>query len=175
MRKICNYTDPKEGGIGFSQNDYTVDMSYRLDLTKEDWFAFDDNYGTTEEKAFVAYFKTYVKQLKEKYDKVYLVRNERQLHIYSFEGGERFEPDYVLFLHRPKVDGYEQLQVFIEPKGTHLLETDKWKEDFLLQLESQAIPVIRFVDDNDYMIWGFHFFNRDERMQEFSKEIKRLI
>ena len=173
--KICNYTDPKEGGIGFSQNDYTVDMSYRLDLTKEDWFAFDDNYGTTEEKAFVAYFKTYVKQLKEKYDKVYLVRNERQLHIYSFEGGERFEPDYVLFLHRPKVDGYEQLQVFIEPKGTHLLETDKRKEDFLLQLESQAIPVIRFVDDNDYMIWGFHFFNRDERMQEFSKEIKRLI
>ena len=116
-----------------------------------------------------------MKQLKEKYDKVYLVRNERQLHIYSFEGGERFEPDYVLFLHRPKVDGYEQLQVFIEPKGTHLLETDKRKEDFLLQLESQAIPVIRFVDDNDYMIWGFHFFNRDERMQEFSKEIKRLI
>lgn len=173
--KRCNYTEPKDGGIGFSQNDYTVDMSYRLDLTKEDWFAFDDNYGTTEEKAFVAYFKTYVKQLKEKYEKVYLVRNERQLHIYSFDGGERFEPDYVLFLHRPKIDGYEQLQVFIEPKGTHLLETDKWKEDFLLQLESQAIPVIRFVDDNDYMIWGFHFFNRDERMQEFSKEIKRLI
>lgn len=172
--KICNYTDPKEGGIGFSQNDYTVDMSYRLDLTKEDWFAFDDNYGTTEEKAFVAYFKTYVKQLKEKYDKVYLVRNERQLHIYSFDGGERFEPDYVLFLHRPKVDGYEQLQIFIESKGTHLLETDKWKEDFLLQLESQAIPVIRFVDDNDYRIWGFHFYNRDERMQDFLNDMNRL-
>ena len=30
--------------------------------------------------------------------KVFLVRNERQLHIYSFDGGERFEPDYLLFL-----------------------------------------------------------------------------
>ena len=172
--KRCNYTEPKDGGIGFSQNDYTVDMAYRLDLSKEDWFAFDDNYGTTEEKAFVAYFKTYVNQLKEKYDKVYLIRNERQLHIYSFDGGERFEPDYVLFLHRPKADGYEQLQIFIEPKGTHLLETDKWKEDFLLQLENQSIPVTRFVDDNDYRIWGFHFYNRDERMEDFSKDMERI-
>ena len=173
--KRCNYTEPKDGGIGFSQNDYTVDMAYRLDLSKEDWFAFDDNYGTTEEKAFVAYFKTYVNQLKEKYDKVYLIRNERQLHIYSFDGGERFEPDYVLFLHRPKADGYEQLQIFIEPKGTHLLETDKWKEDFLLQLESRSIPVKRFVDDNDYRIWGFHFFNQDVRMTDFDTEISSLI
>ena len=29
---------------------------------------------------------------------MFLVRNERQLHIYSFDGGERFEPDYLLFL-----------------------------------------------------------------------------
>lgn len=173
--KTCNYTDPKEGGIGFSQNDYTVDMPYRLDLSKEDWFVFDDNYGTTEEKAFVAYFKKYVNQLKEKYDKVYLIRNERQLHIYSFDGGERFEPDYVLFLHKPKVDGYEQLQIFIEPKGTGFIENDKWKEDFLLQLESRSIPVKRFVDDNDYRIWGFHFFNQDVRMTDFDAEISSLI
>lgn len=61
-----------------------------MDLSKEDWFVFEDNYGTSEEKAFVAYFKEYVKDLKIKYDKVYLVRNERQLAIYSFNGGERF-------------------------------------------------------------------------------------
>ena len=98
-----------------------------MDLSKEDWFVFEDNYGTSEEKAFVAYFKEYVKDLKIKYDKVYLVRNERQLAIYSFNGGERFEPVYLLFLHIPKQDGYEQLQVFIEPKGTHLVDKDSWK------------------------------------------------
>lgn len=172
--KRCNYTDPHDGGIGVSQNDNSVPLVWKLDLSKEDWFVFEDNYGTSEEKAFVAYFKTYVDSLKKKYDKVYLVRNERQLAIYSFDGGERFEPDYLLFLHSPKQDGYEQLQVFIEPKGTHLLETDSWKEKFLLQLEANAVPVIKFADDNTYKIWGFHFYNDGERSIEFADDMNRL-
>lgn len=172
--KRCNYIDPHDGGLGISQNDNSVPIAWKMDLSKEDWFVFEDNYGTSEEKAFVAYFKEYVKYLKDKYDKVYLVRNERQLAIYSFDGGERFEPDYLLFLHLPKQDGYEQLQIFIEPKGTHLVEKDSWKEDFLLQLESRAIPVTKFADDNNYKIWGFHFFNRDVREMEFDDDMKKL-
>lgn len=172
--KRCNYIDPHDGGVGISQNDNSVPIAWKIDLSKEDWFVFEDNYGTSEEKAFVAYFKEYVKDLKDKYDKVYLVRNERQLAIYSFDGGERFEPDYLLFLHLPKQDGYEQLQIFIEPKGTHLVEKDSWKEDFLLQLESKAIPVTKFADDNKYKIWGFHFFNRDVRSAEFTDDMAKL-
>lgn len=170
----CNYIEPHDGGIGVSQNDSSVPIDYKMDLSKEDWFAFEDNYGTSEEKAFVAYFKEYVNELKDKYDKVYLVRNERKLHIYSFDGGKRFEPDYLLFLHTQKNDGYEQLQVFIEPKGTHLIEKDSWKEDFLLQLESNAISVTKFTDNNKYKIWGFHFFNRDERSVEFDNDMVKL-
>ena len=101
--KRCNYIDPHDGGLGISQNDNSVPIAWKMDLSKEDWFVFEDNYGTSEEKAFVAYFKEYVKELKDKYDKVYLVRNERQLAIYSFDGGERFEPDYLLFLDRKSV------------------------------------------------------------------------
>ena len=173
--KKCNYTVMHDGGIGYSQNDSTVNVGIRLDLSQEDWFAFEDNFGTSEEKAFVAYFKGFVPQLKAKYDKVYLLRNERQMHLYSFVGGERFEPDYLLFLHSPIADGYEQLQIFIEPKGTHLVEGDKWKEDFLLELEGQAIPKKTYVDDNKYKIWGFHFFNRDVRSTEFANDINRIL
>ena len=172
--KTCNYNDPHDGGIGISQNDWTVKAEWKIDLSKEDWFVFEDNYGTSEEKAFVAYFKTYVDNLKDKYDKVYLIRNERQLVIYSFDGGERFEPDYLLFLHSPKQEGYEQLQVFIEPKGNGYIDKDIWKEEFLLQLESNAVPVIKFADDNKYKIWGFHFFNQDFRMSDFSDDMARL-
>ena len=64
--------------------------------------------------------------------------------------------------------------MFIEPKGTHLVETDKWKEDFLLEIEGTAIPTKIFVDDNDYRIWGFHFFNQDLRSTEFAEDIERL-
>lgn len=172
--KRCNYTNPHDGGIGVSQNDNSVPRAWKMDLSKEDWFVFEDNYGTSEEKAFVAYFKAYVNELKDTYDKVYLVRNERQLAIYSFDGGERFEPDYLLFLHTQKNDGYEQLQVFIEPKGTHLIDKDSWKEDFLLQLESKAIPVTKFADDNKYKIWGFHLFNSDKHTIEFDNDMVKL-
>lgn len=172
--KTVNYTDPHDGGIGISQNDPSVKAEWKIDLAQEDWFAYTDNFGTSEEKAFVAYFKGYVADLRKKYNKVYLIRNEREFHIYSFEDGERFEPDYVLLLQKKKTDGYDQIQIFIEPKGTQLLEKDAWKEKFLLQLKEEAVPVKVFVDDNDYRIWGFHFFNQDHRMKEFDDEISSL-
>ncbi len=172
--KVVNYTKIVDGGSGVSQNDTTVPTAMRIDLKNEDWFTFTDNYGTSEEKAFVSYFRDYVDKLKDIYSKVYLVRNERQMHLYSFDGGKRFEPDYVLFLQKDNTDGFEQMQVFIEPKGTHLVESDKWKEDFLLQLKENAIPIKRFVDDNNYHIWGFHFFNRDVRGTEFSADLEML-
>lgn len=172
--KTVNYTDPHDGGIGISQNDSSVRSEWKIDLSTEDWFVYTDNYGTSEEKAFVAYFHSYVADLRKRYNRIYLVRNEREFHIYSFEDGERFEPDYVLFLQRDKTDGFEQLQIFIEPKGTQLLEKDAWKEQFLLQLKTEAVPVTIFVDDNDYKIWGLHFFNQDNRMKEFDSEFAAL-
>lgn len=172
--KRCFYSEVHEGGIGYSQNDLSVKEENRLDLSKEDWFVFEDNFGTEEEKAFVAEFKNYVQKLKDKYDKVYLVRNERQVAIYSFDGGERFEPDYLLFLQLKNATGFEQMQIFIEPKGSHLMEQDKWKEDFLLKLEKEAIPVIKIKDDNKYKIWGFHFYNQEKRNAEFAKDMENL-
>lgn len=173
--KSVIYTDPSGGGRGISQSDATVHADYRLDLSKEDWYAYNDNYGTSEEKRFVAYFKMYATQLQSKYDKVYLVRNERHLPIYSFASGERFEPDYLLFLHSSKTDGYEQYQIFIEPKGTHLIPKESWKESFLLELEAKAVPVKRIADDNEYRIWGFHFFNHEARVSEFDDDFARIL
>ena len=172
--KKVHFTEVVDGGLGVSQNDVTVPNDMRIDLKNEDWFAFTDNWGTSEEKAFVSYFRDYVDELKKKYNKVYLLRNERQMHIYSFNGGERFEPDYVLFLQKEMSDGYEQLQVFIEPKGSHLIEKDAWKEEFLTQIKDESVAVKKFVDDNNYLIWGFHFFNRVDRKDEFDEDFKTL-
>ena len=173
--KTVNITDPHDGGIGVSQNDPSVRKDWRIDLSAADWFAYMDNYGTSEEKAFVAYFRNYVDELRDVYCKIYLVRNEREFHLYSFEGGERFEPDYVLFLQKKKTDGFEQMQIFIEPKGTHLLEKDAWKEEFLLQMREEAIPVKVLKDDNEYRIWGLHFFNVEKRISEYKEDIEKLL
>lgn len=67
------------------------------------------------------------------------------------------------------------VQIFIEPKGTQLLEKDAWKEKFLLQLRGEAIPVTVFADDNDYKIWGLHFFNLEKRMKEFDEDFQAIV
>ena len=173
--KTLHITDPHGEGEGISQNAMVIRPEWKIDLSSADWFVFNDNFGTTEEKAFVAYFASYVEELKREYETVYLVRNERQLVLYSFDGGERFEPDYLLFLRRRNEIGIEQYQIFIEPKGSHLLAQDKWKEEFLLQIESRGIPRKTFADDDKYRIWGFPFYNQQSRMPEFTKAFERLL
>lgn len=173
--KTLHITDPHGEGEGISQNAPAIRPEWKINLGEADWFVFNDNFGTTEEKAFVAYFSTYVDELKKEYEKVYLVRNERQLVLYSFDGGERFEPDYLMFLRKWNAIRYEQYQIFVEPKGNHLLVQDKWKEDFLLQIESRGIPKKTFADDNEYHVWGFPFYNQQNRMTEFTISFERVL
>lgn len=170
------YIDNPHGeGVGISQ--LCIFNEDRLDLTFEPWYVYNDNYGTSEEKAFVKYFKGIVDDLRKKYDEIYLVRNERiaALAIYEFDTGERFEPDFLLFLQKKGTDGYLQEQIYIEPKGGHLLEKDKWKEEFLLKIEELGIPTKTYADDNEYRIIGLPFFNKELRMREFEDNFKRSI
>ena len=97
------------------------------------------------------------------------MRNERLCGIYAFDDGRRFEPDFVLFL--VKGDDVEQFQIFIEPKGTHLLEHDAWKDKFLRELESKAVV---FADDDKYKILGLPFYNR-EKLDDFDKAFGKLF
>ena len=167
-----NETEEKEGE-GISQNAPQVNSAYRIDLSKEDWFVYQDNFGTTEEKRFVAFFATKIKKLRKKYDEIYLIRNERNFHIYSFKNGGRFEPDYVLILGKSGMV-LEQQQIFIEPKGTHLLEKDAWKEEFLLELEKDANCVCYHNKRDKYKVFGLPFFNHEERMRRFEDEFDRV-
>lgn len=173
--KTRHITNPSGEGEGISQNAPSIRPDWRLDLGVADWFVFNDNFGTTEEKAFVAYFASYVDDLKREYETVYLVRNERQLVLYSFDGGERFEPDYLMFLCRRNGIDTEQYQIFVEPKGNHLLTQEKWKEDFLRQIERRGIPRKTFADDNEYHVWGFPFYNQQDRMPAFTQAFERLL
>lgn len=173
--KTLHITDPHGEGEGVSQNAEAIRPEWKINLADQDWFIFNDNFGTTEEKAFVAFFATYVERLKKEYEKVYLVRNERQLVLYSFDGGERFEPDYLLFLRKKNATGFEQYQLFVEPKGNHLLEQDKWKEDFLLQIAKNGMAVKTFVDDGHYHVLGMPFFNQQNRMKEIRDAFEKFL
>lgn len=165
------------GGQGDSQNN-CLNEDYRLDLSKENWYIFNDNYGTSEEKLFLKYFKTDIEpKLKDKNLEYYLVRNERvpELAIYTFKDGERIEPDFLLFVKKENTDNYTIHQIYAEAKGNHLLLEDSWKEDFLIEIEDKASVNAMFRYGNDYKIIGFPFFNDENRREQFNKAVNDWI
>lgn len=159
-------------GEGISQNAPSVNKDYRMDLSDKDWFAYEDNFGTTEEKRFVKYFSTHIDDLKKKYEQVYLIRNERKYHMYSFNEGKRFEPDYILIIGN-QTTLLEQQHIFIEPKGQHLREKDKWKEDFLLQLKADS-RCIAYPDIDNYSVMGLPFYTHGVKEEQFKEAFENL-
>lgn len=165
----------ENGGKGYSQTN-CINEEYKLNLLDEKWYVFNDNYGTSEEKLFIKYFKTSIEpKLKEKDLEYYVIRNERipELAIYSFEAGERFEPDFLLFARKKQVDSDLTYQVYVEPKGSHLLEQDSWKEDFSLNIE-QNYNITGLFSEN-YKILGLPFFNHENKILEFEKMVDSWI
>lgn len=98
-----------------------------------------------------------IEDLRSKWDDVFLLRNEGALKIFEFSSGKAFEPDYVLIAN-DKRDASVSWQIFIEPKGGHLLETDRWKEDFLKSISETAEVV---AEDTSVRIIGLPFYNSD--------------
>ena len=166
-----NVTIPAGGTQEFGVSMKTPrNPQYTLDLSKVNWYAYNDNFGTSEEKALVKYIEGIMPKLEEKYDEIYLVRNEKDVKIYSFDTGQVFEPDFVLFLRiKGSGDKYDNLQLFIEPKGDGLLKQDKWKNDFLKQIKSMA-EISWCTKADNFFVWGVPFFNENNN-KEFEDAI----
>ncbi len=100
--------------------------------------------------------------LKVDYTGIYLLRNERHFKIYSFANGQAFEPDFVLFL-REKSGNMLTYQIFVEPKGSHLTEHDKWKEEFLLEVtkkfKGQILEFKTIGQASKYRLIGVPFYS----------------
>ena len=177
-RNITHENGDESWGVGISQNDVSVNSTYRMDLGDKDWYVYNDNYGTSEEKKFVKYFSTIVEDLKKKFNGISLIRNEIQVCIYSFEDGSKFEPDYVLILKK-KQEGKEKdnlyICMFIETKGEHLLQKDAWKNTLLLDLVKKGVPIVKFADDNEYRIWGTPLYNESITKGDFISYFSNLI
>lgn len=139
-------------------------------LKDKEWYVYNANYGTMEEKKFVEMFAARFDKIRMKFSDIFLIRNEQTLKIYD-KIGRAFEPDFVLFCRRK--DGLENvLQIFIEPKGGHLESKDKWKEDFLKDIRSNHKLVE--IGTDHYTITGVPFYNYNNE-NEFAKELESAL
>lgn len=161
----------QEYGVAQSQ---TTNTELQIDLSKKDWYVFNDNYGTSEEKYLVKYIDKTYDALKKKYDEVYLVRNEKHFQLFNFDDGTPVEPDFVLFLKKKEPGLSVHYQIFIEPKGSHLIQHDAWKQSFLLSLKKKN--KIHILDKTKkYNIWGMPFYNETLTKSNFENAFKEIV
>ena len=139
-------------------------------LRDKHWYAYNANYGTSEERAFVEMFARRYENLEKKYDDIYVIRNEREVKIVD-ELGRVFEPDFLLFVKQREED-HIMFQIFIEPKGNHLKGKDKWKEDFLKKLRGDKRTMR--IDSDKYLITGVPFYNLSNE-NEFISELEGTL
>lgn len=178
---LRKYTIKKnsQAEFGLSQKN-PAETNYYEDLDSFDWYAYDDNFGTDEEKLLVRLLKDLMSELEEKWTDIYLLRNEKAVRIYSFDKGKPFEPDFLMFANDKKT-GNVSWQIFIEPKGSQFLDSENtfkngkecWKEEFLRQI-SERDEAKTLIDDDRYRIVGLPFFNEEVSKDEVREGLREL-
>ena len=126
----------------------------QFDVEAADWYAYSENYGTSEEKRFVKFIATQIDELKSHYKgaEIYLIRNELDYWLFSPKDGRRFSPDYMLIINDAQ-NGEMYYQCLIEPKGGHLLEKDEWKEDVLISLDAESQIIFDTEQDDSQVVF----------------------
>jgi type III restriction enzyme len=137
------------------------------ELLQHKWYVLNSFNGTSEERELLEFLKNKIGNLEEKYDNVYLLRNEEIYKIYDFKQGRGFEPDFLLFLKGKKGNLY--YQVFIEPKGGQFADKEGgfkegkegWKEEFLQQItDKYGNGVLLKAESKEYLLIGLPLFNK---------------
>ncbi len=140
---------------------YPESKILETELLQHNWYVLNGFNGTSEERELLEFMKSKIGNLKEKYKEVYLLRNEEVYKIYDFKQGRGFEPDFLLFLKGNNSNLY--YQIFIEPKGEHLIKHDEWKEKFLQEItEKYCNNDLLKVESKEYKLIGLPLFNKTD-------------
>jgi len=171
------YSEPKT----ISVVDEPRIMNYANELVKKDWYVLNNFYGTSEEESLMRFLENTIVNFKEKYDNVYLLRNEEVYKIYDFKQGRGFMPDFLLFLKQNSNELY--YQVFIEPKGSQFTDAaggfalgkEGWKEDFLKEISERysQTPILK-AENKEYRLVGLPLYNASISIQ-FKKNLAEVF
>lgn len=137
----------------------------------KDWFVYTHAIVNGTEKKLVDLIGTFVQTLENKYEKVYLIRNDEKgirLKLTEFNGPRGFMPDFILYLENETFN----YQVYIEPKGQHLESNDAWKQEMLYEINGSDIEVIG--ENEEVRLIGLKFYNEDNE-REFINELSEKV
>jgi type III restriction enzyme len=171
LQITVNEGGEQERGLGMRE---TTNTALYLDLHDKAWYVYDENYGTSEEKHFVRFLHSAMGKLQIRYSDIYLIRNENLFRLYRFSDGAVIEPDFVLFAVDKTLQKPVIFQLFIEPKGEQLLDTDRWKQEFLKQIGDEH-RLRQIYEDRDYRLFGLPFYNEMLTKREFEQSFFSVL
>ena len=120
--------------------------------------------ATSEEREFLEFINNKLENICKQTKYFWIIRNLKFFEIYTFQNGQQFEPDFII-LSQLKNGETSNIQIFIEPKGKHLLEKDNFKNEFLKQIN---------VTSDGTAIKGIAFFNSDQKI-DFEKKFNEVF
>lgn len=129
------------------------------DYKKAPWFVYNEAIVDKLERSLIELIQGYVEELQNKYKDVYLIRSDERntkLKLHEFANNVShyagFLPDFVLYLAN---ESYIY-QIYIEPKGTQLLDQDQWKENLLTSISPKSVDVIG--ENGQVKLYGVKFY-----------------
>ena len=174
--KTVRYTDPHDGGAGVSQKEDSVPKEYRIDLSPGGLvrlYGSLRHFGGKGAGGLPAgVCRGAAKALRQG------VSGEKRKGLPSVflrDGGSDSSRISFSSSGRRRRTDMNRFRFSSSLREGQLVEQDGWKEEFLLQMKEKAVPVKPFMGDNDYRVWGMHFFNEETRGKEFEKELKNLL
>lgn len=141
---------------------------------KAQWFVYNNAIVDQLERNLIELIQGYIEKLEKQYSDVYLIRSDErnsQLKLHEFEGSVShyagFLPDFILYLAN---ESYVY-QIYLEPKGSQLLDQDQWKEDLLTSISPENIDVI---GENDRVkLYGVRFYTQNDG-RNIRDDLKKL-
>jgi len=175
--KTPSFTTPQNGNHahGLTTARTTIAAS-QPDVFKEDWYVFNDSTSSSEQKHLVAYIKTVHHLLAAVYGQVYLIRNEHDFKLYTFENGQTVTPDFVLVLIAKNAAISISKQVFITCASTHALVNPATlkSEQFLLEILTEPNAPSIF-NNHKFRILGMPVYNEARTKTTFDKHFHKEL
>ena len=65
-------------------------------------------------------------------------------------------------------------QLFIEPKGKHLMDQDRWKEDFLKEIRAKCDSQL-LIENTKYSVVGVGAFYNEDHQDKFRTKFNKAL
>lgn len=169
---IKDYEVRIDDSLQFTQNITEKNMVGKL------WFVYDKALLNQLEHKMVEDIESIISKLKQKYQDVYLWRNDEKssgFKLVEFDGTKGFMPDFILMLVKENENLF--YQVMLEPKGEPYYMQDRWKENLLESINTENVVI---EENENVRLVGVRFyrqFNDGETdfTQEFFDDLSKKI